>query len=67
MVHQVKFKNVNNSSFFTHRQTDRLPFSLMTFRGYSFFFDGEKKKDSKSFYLNKLSFHVLLKRFKKAI
>ena len=37
MVRQVKFKNVNNSTFFIHRQTGRLPFPFATFRGHSFF------------------------------
>ena len=44
MFHQVKFRNVNNSTLFTHRKTDRLPFSLMTLRGHSFFFMNKKKK-----------------------
>ena len=69
--------NVSKSTFLTHRQTDRqtdrLPFSLMAFRGHSFsffiyfFFFSWRKKRSQKFYLKKLSFHVLLKRFKKAI
>ena len=45
------FSNVNIWPIFTHwqtdRQTDRLSFSVMTFRGHSFFFM-ERKKDSKS-------------------
>ena len=60
------YSKVNNSTFLTHRQIDRLPFSLMTFRGHSFFL-GERKKDSKIFYLKMISFHVLLIRFDYAI
>ena len=46
-IHQVKSKyfytqTIQNFSL-TDRQTDRLPFSVMTFRGYSFLSWREKK------------------------
>ena len=48
MVHQVKFKYFQMQAIQVFSLTDRLPFSLMTFRGNCFFFSWRVKKDSKS-------------------
>ena len=54
MVHQIKLKNVNNSSVFTHRQTDRqtdrqTAFFSNDFSWTFFLFHVEKNKILKGF------------------
>ena len=71
---EIKISNGSSSQIqkskqfnFLHWRTDMTLLTWLFVGILSFFFSWREKKDSKSFYLKRLSFHVLLNRFKKDI